>query len=47
MKQFAGLQSSRAVLLADRLDGLPIQVMVHGLLPGTVKGFEARVHEQG
>jgi hypothetical protein len=47
MKQLAGLQGSRAVLVADRLDGPPIQVMAQGPLPGAVKGFEARLHEQG
>ena len=28
-----GLQGSRAVLLADRLDHSPIQVMAHRILP--------------
>src|SRR3954470_17534577 len=30
-----GLHGSRAVLLADRLDRAPLQVMAHGILPST------------
>ena len=39
--------TSSKLTSSRRLHGPPTQVMAHRIVPGVVKGFEAKVHEQG